>query len=145
VCSAVIAASVLGWIATAWYFSNQIIKPEHKPAAFAETVRSITTSAGGVPIVSLGRSPATAKSGRWGLVWQGGSAMLGNIIAETPDQIDRLLLSGNVPPLGTRAGMSGTYSPDPALHLGRRVAFRASSLNDWLNSEVQSLSANRAA
>jgi dienelactone hydrolase len=117
-CSAVIAASVLGWVATAWYFSNQIIKPEHGPAAFAETVRSITTSAEGVPIVSLVRSPATAKPGRWGLVWQGGSAMLGNIIAETPDQVDRMLLSGNVPRVGTRAGMSGTYSPDPMAALG---------------------------
>jgi pimeloyl-ACP methyl ester carboxylesterase len=117
-CSAVIAALVLGWIATAWYFSNQIIKPEHEPAAFAETVRNITTSAEGVPIVSLVRSPATAKPGRWGLVWQGGSAMLGNITSETPDQVDRMLLSGDVPRQGTRASMSGTYSPDPMAALG---------------------------
>jgi dienelactone hydrolase len=118
VCSAVIAASVFGWIATAWYFSNQIIKPEHEPAAFAETVKNIATSTEGVPIVSLVRSSATAKAGRWGLVWQGGSAMLGNIIAETPDQVDRMLISGNVPRLGTRASMSGTYSPDPMAALG---------------------------
>jgi alpha-beta hydrolase superfamily lysophospholipase len=117
-CSAVIAASVPAWIATAWYFSNQIIKPDHEPATFAETVRSITTSPQGVPVISLVRSPATAKPGRWGLVWQGGSAMLGNIIAETPDQVDRMLISGNVPPRGTRVGMSGTYSPDPMVALG---------------------------
>lgn len=121
-CSAVIAALVLGWIAVAWYFSNQIIKPEHEPAAFAETVRSITTSPKGVPIVSLVRSPATAKPGRWGLVWQGGSAMLGNITAETPDQVDRMLLSGNVPRPGTRARMSGTYSLDPMAALGLSFA-----------------------
>jgi hypothetical protein len=44
--------------------------------------------------------------------------MLGKIIAETPDQTDRTLLSGNVPRSGTRAGMSGTYSPDPMAALG---------------------------
>jgi excisionase family DNA binding protein len=33
----------------------------------------------------------------------------------------------------------------PCLRLGRRVAFRASALNEWLFEQVQSQPANRAA
>jgi excisionase family DNA binding protein len=33
----------------------------------------------------------------------------------------------------------------PCLHVGRRVAFRASALNEWLAEQVQSQPANRAA
>jgi hypothetical protein len=44
--------------------------------------------------------------------------MLGDVIAETPTQVERVLLSGNVPGNGTLAGMSGTYGPDPKTSLG---------------------------
>jgi uncharacterized protein len=114
----VVAIFVFGWAGTAWYFSNQIIKPDHQPAPFAEIVSGVTTSAQGQSIVSLVRSPSTSKRGRWGVVWQGGGAMLGDVIAETPSRVDRVLLSGDVPPNGTRAGMSGTYGPDPKTSLG---------------------------
>ena len=116
--SSVIMISLLGWIGIAWYFSNQIIKPDHQPAALTEIVERVTTSAPGSPIVSLVRSPSSSKPGRWGLVWQGGSAMLGDIVAETPNRVDRVLLSGNIPLDGTHSGMSGTYGPDPKTSLG---------------------------
>jgi hypothetical protein len=109
---------IVAWIGTAWYFSDQIIKPAHGPATFPETVEKVTTSSQGVQVVSLLRSPATSRPGRYGLVWQGGNAMLGKILFETPSRIDRIVLSGSLPPAGARAGMSGTYSPDPKTALG---------------------------
>jgi excisionase family DNA binding protein len=33
----------------------------------------------------------------------------------------------------------------PSLHIGRKVAFRASALNRWLDEQIQSQSAVRAA
>lgn len=33
----------------------------------------------------------------------------------------------------------------PCIHLGRKVSFRASALNRWLEEQVQSTSASRAA
>jgi uncharacterized protein len=114
----VVLASIIGWLATAWYFSDQIIKPEHGPANPTETVESTTASLHGAPIVSLKRTPTATKPGRWGLVWQGGSAMLGDVVAETSSRVERVLLSGDVPREGTRAVMSATYSPDPKTALG---------------------------
>jgi dipeptidyl aminopeptidase/acylaminoacyl peptidase len=116
--ASVIAVVICGWIGIAWYFSNQIIKPAHGPATFPETVERVTTSANDVHIVSLMRSPATSKEGRYGLVWSGGSAMLGKIVLESPSRIDRIILSGALPPEGAKANMSGTYGPDPKAALG---------------------------
>ncbi len=118
ICTSGVVILIVAWIGTAWYFSDQIIKPAHGPATFPETVEKVTTSSQGVQVVSLLRSPATSRPGRYGLVWQGGNAMLGKILFETPSRIDRIVLSGSLPPAGARAGMSGTYSPDPKTALG---------------------------
>ena len=110
--------ALVGSIGTAWYFSNQMIKPEHGSAAFPETVERVTCTPGGTITVSLARSPAAARPGRYGLVWPGGSAMLGRIVAETPNRVDRIVLSGTRPTAGMKASMSWTYGSDPKAAFG---------------------------
>ena len=53
ICTSGVVILIVAWIGTAWYFSDQIIKPAHGPATFPETVEKVTTSSQGVQVVSL--------------------------------------------------------------------------------------------
>ncbi|WP_064745492.1 alpha/beta hydrolase family protein [Pseudonocardia acaciae] len=116
---AVAAIVLAGWVGGAWYFSDQMVASMHGgDPAYSETVLGVTTPPGGDPVVSLAPSKAAEKPGRWGLGWDGGSAMLGPVTARTADRVDRPLLSGVVPTAGTRAGIGWTHRSDPKVALG---------------------------
>ena len=120
----VLAVLVLvGWVGTAWYFSDQMVKSEHgADPSYAETVFGVSRPLGGPTVVSLARTEAAEKPGNWGLSWGGGSAMLGPVIARGADRVDRPLLSGVTPTAGTRAGMGWTHRSDPKVALGLEFA-----------------------
>ena len=111
VCLAVFALA--GSLGTAWYFSNQLIQPEHGPGVLSETVESVHTLPTGPPPSPSAAPRPPPRPGRYSLYWPGGNAMLGPIVAQTPNQVTRILLSGDRPTAPSRAGMSWTYSPDP--------------------------------
>lgn len=71
------------------------------------------------------------------------------MIVEFPGGFEPLLSAAQAAPLlGIHPNTLLLWARDgkvPSLHLGRRVAFRASALNLWLEEQVQSVSANRAA
>lgn len=110
---------LVGSVATAWYFSNQMVESEHgADPSYRETVLGVSKAPGGPTVVSLARTQAAEKPGNWGLGWDGGSAMLGPVVALSADRVDRPLLSGVVPTAGTRAGLSWTHRSDPKVALG---------------------------
>ena len=102
----------------AWWFSNQMVKPVHGPATFPETVDEVRSTPDGKVVVSLARTPGSARAGRWGLVWPGGNALLSPAINQAPHTVDRVLLSGSHPMSGMKASMSWTYGSDPQVAFG---------------------------
>src|SRR5581483_8028365 len=88
----VIVITVAGVLGAAWFISDQFVAVSHPAPSYPERVRAVRTS-GGVTTVSLAPSPAAASPGRYGLSWDGGSAMLGPPeLGAAPDRIDRVLL-----------------------------------------------------
>jgi excisionase family DNA binding protein len=71
------------------------------------------------------------------------------MIVEFPSAFEALLSAAQAAPLlGLHPNTLLLWARNgriPSLRLGRRVAFRASALNIWLEEQVQSQSANRAA
>ena len=71
------------------------------------------------------------------------------MVIEFPSAFEALLSASQAAPLlNIHPGTLLLWAREgriPCLHVGRRVAFRASALNDWLVEQVQSQPANRAA
>lgn len=60
----------------AWYFSEQMAESRHPPAVYPETVTNVRMAQSGNVIVSLEATHASAQTGTYGLIWDGGSALL---------------------------------------------------------------------
>lgn len=120
---ALVVFVLVGWVGTAWYFSDQMVKSQHGgDPTYKETVLGVSSAFSGPTVVSLTRTKAAEKPGNWGLGWDGGSAMLGPVLAVSAERVDRPLLSGVVPTAGARAGMSWTHRSDPKVALGLKFA-----------------------
>lgn len=122
-CLAVLVAAAAGGFG--WYYSNQLLNVSHEAGAYDVTVRSATATS-----VTLARGPDSARDGTFGLVWHGGTAVVGAITARTPATITRRL-SGDVPPPGTLARFDTSVWPtDPGE--ARRLPFQDVSVPSQL-------------
>ncbi|WP_158630279.1 alpha/beta hydrolase family protein [Glycomyces terrestris] len=124
----VIVASVLvlasaGLVGAGWYFSDEVLKPEHGAPEYPLTVEAVGTPDGAAlpESVTLPRDEATVKPGTWGLAWDGGQALIGAVLDEDGDSVTRAvdrvlfgeLAEGEPVRLDTYA-----YRGDPATALG---------------------------
>jgi len=118
VAAAVLVVVVVGVFVAAWYGTAIGIEPNHPTGTHPEVVLGVTRAGGGPPVVTLTASRATTTPGTYGLAWDGGAAMLGDVVAQTPGRVQRTLLSGAVPSVGTPAAVGASYSGDPKSALG---------------------------
>lgn len=100
--------------AGAWYVSDLVLVPKH-PATitYPEVILGVTGTT-----VTLTASAATTRPGTWSLNWASGSAMVGDIVGRSAGRVERVRVSGQVPPTGVRASIYMTYSGDPKTALG---------------------------
>jgi len=75
-----------GWLGWAWYFSAQLLTPDHSPPANDVTVRLVTATS-----VELDRTPNTIRQGTFGLEWIGGHAIVGKVISTANGTVTRTL------------------------------------------------------
>ena len=91
------AVIVIGLLATSaiagvgWYFSSQLLTPNHPVPTYDVTVEAVTSSS-----VELDRTVETngapvARQGTFGLEWSGGHAIVGRVIATTARTVTRTL------------------------------------------------------
>jgi len=98
-----------------WHYASLVVVPDHSPWAQAVDVEAVSPSR-----IELSRSEPTERPGYYGLVWQGGHAVVGPIVGSTADRVTRRLseVRGYLEP-GTHAGFdSSVYSGDPRESLG---------------------------
>jgi pimeloyl-ACP methyl ester carboxylesterase len=87
---AVAALLVLGLLAGAalsWHFSSAVVAPDHSSWPEDISVAAVRPGA-----VSLERTEATGRPGYIGLVWQGGHAIAGPVLAEDEETVTRRLI-----------------------------------------------------
>lgn len=121
----VVALATAGLVT--WHFSSFVVVPDHSPWAQAVDVEAVSPGR-----IELRRSEPTERPGYYGLVWQGGHAIVGPIVESSADRVTRRLhdVRGYLEP-GTHAGFdSSVYSGDPRESLG--LPFRSVAVPDPL-------------
>ncbi|GAB3658188.1 alpha/beta fold hydrolase [Glycomyces tarimensis] len=107
----------LGALAGAgWYFSGEVINVERGPHVYRFTVAAVDEET-----VTLPRDDDTEKPGTWGLAWEDGQAVIGDVIASDEETVTRSLdgvLFGELTS-GTAVRIdTWTYRNDPATAFG---------------------------
>ncbi len=99
----------------AWHFASLVLVPDHSP--WSERVDIEAVSPGRI---ELKRSDPTERPGVYGLVWDGGHAVVGPVLSESEDRVTRRLsdVHGFLVP-GLDAGIdSNVYFGNPRETLG---------------------------
>lgn len=131
VCLLVVALAVAA--GAGWYYSNEVLAVSRAPRPY--DVRVATSGSG---VVTLSRTQDSARDGVFGLSWQGGAAVLGAVRTTSAGTVTRRLLSGDVPPPGTRGRLETQVwlgDPQTARGLGYEdvaVPVRAGPMPAWL-------------
>lgn len=121
-----------GLLGSGWYFTDQLLTPNHSAPTYNITVRSVTGST-----IELDRTIDTARPGTWGLVWPGGHAIVGALTSISDQSVSRVLLmsTGQLNEGSRVAVLSQVYWGDPQLSFGIR------SVDVGIPSDVGSLPA----
>jgi alpha-beta hydrolase superfamily lysophospholipase len=82
---AVLAALAVGAFVS-WHFASMVLVPDHSPWAEDVDVESVTPGR-----IELKRSDAGERPGVYGLVWEGGHAVVGPVVDEEDDRVTRRL------------------------------------------------------
>ena len=80
----VLSAAGIGGVG--WYFSAQLLTPDHSPPKYDVTVRLVTATS-----VGLDTTPDTSREGTFGLEWVGGHAIVGKILSTADGTVTRTL------------------------------------------------------
>jgi uncharacterized protein len=94
-----------------WHFASFVLVPDHSPWAESVDVEAVTPNR-----IELKRSDPTERPGVYGLVWDGGHAVVGPVLKESEDRVTRRLgdVRGFLVP-GLEAGIdSNVYAGNPA-------------------------------
>jgi len=110
-----------------WHFASLVLVPDHSP--WAERVDIEAVSPGRI---ELKRSDPTERPGVYGLVWDGGHAVVGPVLSESDDRVTRRLsdVHGFLVP-GLDAGLdSNVYFGNP--REARGLAYRSVAVSSEL-------------
>ncbi len=83
---ALLVVLVVAAAAASWYFSSEVLVPERSGWPADATVDGLSSGR-----VVLARSEDTLRPGVYGLLWQGGNAILGEVVKSDADTVTRRL------------------------------------------------------
>jgi uncharacterized protein len=101
--------------ALSWHFSSAVVVPDHSDWPSDITVEDVSPER-----IVLSRSEDTLRPGVYGLEWQGGRAIVGDVLASDDDRVTRQLRSvdGYLVP-GTKVAVEpNVYAANPRAALG---------------------------
>jgi len=75
-----------------WYFSAQLLTPNHPSPTYDITVRAVTATS-----VEMDKTPDTSRRGTYGLEWSVGHAIVGGVIGTTNGSVTRTLELATAP------------------------------------------------
>jgi alpha-beta hydrolase superfamily lysophospholipase len=100
-----------------WHFASFVLVPDHSPWSEGVEIEAVSPDQ-----IEFQRSDATERPGIYGLVWDGGHAVVGPVLSEKADRVKRRLadIHGFLAP-GLDAGIdSNVYFGNPRETLGLR-------------------------
>lgn len=110
----VLALGALG--GAGWYFSGEVIDVDHGPGEYPLTVEALAETTVTLPLEGDAEKPGT-----WGLSWEDGQAVIGDVVASDGETVTRALddvLFGELAE-GTAVRIdTWTYRDDPTVALG---------------------------
>jgi uncharacterized protein len=114
--AAVVAIAVAIGAGLAWHFSSTVVVPDRSAWPQDVTVKALSPGR-----IVLSRSDDTLRPGVYGLLWQGGNAILGEVVSSDADSVTRKI--GAVRGYYLRPGMKAAldadvYAGDPRQTLG---------------------------
>jgi hypothetical protein len=119
--------------AAGWYFTDQLVMPDHSAPRFDIAVHDASSKA-----VELDETNETLRPGVWGLEWPAGHAIVGAITSISSGSVNRVLVQATAPlGRGLRVAMnSQVYWDDPERSFGIPsqtvdVPSELGSLHDW--------------
>ena len=113
--AAAILISAGGLLAVGWYFTDQLLTPNHAAPIYNVLVHNVTSNS-----VELDRTNDTIQRGIWGLEWVGGHAIVGAVTATSETTVTRVLQRTTAPMQpGLRVVVSSqVYWSDPEESFG---------------------------
>jgi alpha-beta hydrolase superfamily lysophospholipase len=120
--AALLIALVVGALVS-WHFASFVLVPDHSPWSERVEIEAVSPSR-----IEFQRSDATERPGVYGLVWDGGHAVVGPVLGESSDRVTRRLtdVHGFLAP-GLEAGIdSNVYFGNPRETLG--LTYRSTSV-----------------
>jgi len=126
--AAIVVALALGALAS-WHFASFVVVPDHSPWSEGVDIEGLSPGR-----IELKRAEGTERPGYYGLVWQGGHAIVGPILGDDTDTVTRRLtgVRGYLEP-GTQAGLdSNVYAGDP--REARGLPYRSIAVPDPLRA-----------
>jgi pimeloyl-ACP methyl ester carboxylesterase len=115
---ALFGLAVAGLLGAAWYFSSQLLDVTHEPDSYSLRVLALHGST-----VDVTRNGDSSRQGTFGLMWHGGRALVGAIVASDARSVRRRI-SGNTQGLkvGTPVRIDGwLYASPAAFHQSYRT------------------------
>jgi pimeloyl-ACP methyl ester carboxylesterase len=114
--SVLLVLALAGLTAAGWYFSGEVLDVDHSEDEFGLTVEAVDGST-----VTLPLTAATERPGTWGLQWEDGQAVLGDVVSADDASVTRTVetvLFGELT-AGIPARMDKwTFRDDPKSGLG---------------------------
>ena len=113
--SLALLATLIAVALAGWHFSSYVLVPDHSPWSEGVEIEAVTPNQ-----ITLKRSEASERPGVYGLVWQGGHAIVGPVVNLNSAAVTRRLRGVNgYLVAGTEAGFdSSVYAGNPAEVLG---------------------------
>jgi uncharacterized protein len=109
-----------GTFVVSWQVASSQIVPNH--GEHIETVLAVqdapTGSGAAKNVVITANTPAARRHGTYWLSWGGGAARMGDVVAETAGSVQRPLLDGALPTIGSAVFVGGAVPSDPRTTLG---------------------------
>jgi dienelactone hydrolase len=106
----------LGTFGISWWTASQQIVPDH--GQHVETVLAVKDVGSEKHVVITANTEPARRHGTYWLSWGGASARMGDIVAQSPDSVERPLLDGALPTIGSAVFVGGPMPSDPKTTLG---------------------------
>jgi uncharacterized protein len=106
----------VGTFGVSWWVASRQIVPQH--GQHIETVLDVKDVGSGKNVVITANTAAARRHGTYWLSWDGGSARMGDIVAQSSDRVERPLLNGALPTVGAAAYVGAAMPSDPKTTFG---------------------------
>ena len=110
-----------GFVGLGWWASSSVVKPDHQHYTnpdHSDVVLRVERASSGMNVVIGDPDAHARRPGTYRMVWGGVEAVIGDVVAASPDSVERPILHGAVPSVGETVAVTDVMISDPKSSLG---------------------------